>query len=168
MAAEKLLLIIETRTPGEVGADFQIFADAVADHVLGVNALGWLHIMRAASSVDMVIAGPPATFGRIDPTLQMKGQLLGFVGDLDRLGLRQIFRPAGIFDGISSFGQPDFLAIAAINLVLKTKVRREALWRRGIDPSILIANDEAGRGGLVVFILDLKGYFGALDGIEKD
>src|SRR5436190_380337 len=38
-AAEELLLVIEARAPGEIRADLQIFAHAMANHIFGVNAL---------------------------------------------------------------------------------------------------------------------------------
>src|SRR5437879_2782904 len=37
-AAEELFLIIEAWTPGEIRADLQVFAHAMANHVLGVDA----------------------------------------------------------------------------------------------------------------------------------
>src|SRR5947207_1507755 len=66
-AAEKLLLIIEAGTPGQVCADLQILTHAMADHVFGVNAFGRLHVMGAAGGMDVMIAGPPTEQGGIDP-----------------------------------------------------------------------------------------------------
>src|SRR5262245_52824384 len=72
LAAEKLLLIIEAWPPGEIRTDFQIFAQAMADHVDSVHAFGWLHVMRAACRVNVMIAGPPAELGRIDPAFDFE------------------------------------------------------------------------------------------------
>ncbi len=35
---EELLLVVEARTPGEGGADFEILADGVDDHVGGIDS----------------------------------------------------------------------------------------------------------------------------------
>jgi len=39
---KELLLIIEAGTPGQIGPDLQVFAYALADHVLRVHSFGRL------------------------------------------------------------------------------------------------------------------------------
>jgi hypothetical protein len=53
-------LKIETRSPGEIAANFQIFTLAMPVHVGGQDPFGWLGIMGAAGGMDMVVTRPPA------------------------------------------------------------------------------------------------------------
>ena len=57
LAGEELLLEVEARAPGQVAADLQVFAQDVAHHVLGVDALGRVGVVGAAGGVDVVVAG---------------------------------------------------------------------------------------------------------------
>ena len=70
--AKELFLIIETRPPSQIRAHFQIFAHAMPDHVLRPHPFGRLHVMRAAGRVNVMIAGPPAELGGIDPALDFE------------------------------------------------------------------------------------------------
>src|SRR5688572_11663309 len=67
LAGEKLLLVIEARAPGEIRADLEILALTVSDHVGGEHALRRIRIVRAPGGMDVMIAGPPAELGGIDP-----------------------------------------------------------------------------------------------------
>src|SRR5262245_32332118 len=69
LAGEELNLVIEARTPGEIAAYLQIFTKAVADHVLGVDALRRIRVMGTAGGVDVMIARVPAKLRGIDPPL---------------------------------------------------------------------------------------------------
>src|SRR5438552_4507779 len=80
-AAEELLLIIEAWTPGEIRADLQVFAHAMADHVLGVDAFGRLDVMGATSGMDVMIARPPARFRWINPADELEGVRLARGGN---------------------------------------------------------------------------------------
>ena len=58
-AGEELFLVIETRTPGQIAADLEILALAVAVHVCGADTFGRLGIVGATRGVNMVIPRPP-------------------------------------------------------------------------------------------------------------
>ena len=73
-AGEELFLIIETGAPGEIDSNLQIFAETVAHHVPGVNALRRIGVMRAAGRVDVMVSRIPAVAGRIDPPLESEFQ----------------------------------------------------------------------------------------------
>ena len=68
-------MVIEARAPGEVGADFYIFAEAVAHHIGGMNAFGGLFVVGTAGGMNMMVAGPPAELRWVDPALYFEGQL---------------------------------------------------------------------------------------------
>ena len=58
LAGKELLLIIEARAPGKVAADFQILAQAGAQHIRCGNAGCWISVVLTAGGVNVVIAGP--------------------------------------------------------------------------------------------------------------
>ena len=70
LALEELLLEIPARAPAQHAADVQVLAQDVPHHVLRLDALGGLLVVRAAGRVDVVIAGVPAHLRRIDPALE--------------------------------------------------------------------------------------------------
>src|SRR6266404_3362652 len=72
LAAEKLLLKIKAWSPSQIAAHFQIFAQAMAHHVRWRDPLRRLGIMSTARGMDVMISGPPAQFGRIDPALHLE------------------------------------------------------------------------------------------------
>lgn len=82
LAGEKLFLVIEARAPGEVRADFEVFALAMAGHVGCVNAFSGFGVMGATGGVDVVIAGPPAHFRGIDPAFDLELEFLHAGPDL--------------------------------------------------------------------------------------
>src|SRR6267142_723515 len=71
LAGEELLLIVEAGPPGEIRADFQVFALNLADHIDGVHAFGVIRVVGTAGGVNVMIAGPPPRLGRIDPALKI-------------------------------------------------------------------------------------------------
>ena len=81
LSSEKLFLIIEAGAPGEIRADLEVFALAMARHVGRVDAFGGVGVMRATGGVNMMIAGPPAHGGRIDPALDLEGEFGDAVSD---------------------------------------------------------------------------------------
>ena len=72
LPGEELLLVIEARTPGQVAADLEILAEAVAHHVGRVHTLARLGVVGAAGGMDVMIAGPPAAQGRVDPAVDLR------------------------------------------------------------------------------------------------
>src|SRR5438270_13050792 len=71
-AAKELLLIIEARSPRQVAPHFQIFAQAMTDHVGRQHAFARFRVMRAARGMNMVVAGPPTQPRGIDPALNLE------------------------------------------------------------------------------------------------
>ena len=156
LAGEKLLLIVETRSPGQVRADLEILAEAVSHHVRRVDALGGVGVMGAPGGVNVVVARPPAHQCRIDPALHL--ELLGRVGigDGDRAALRYRLRAAVKADGVGTAWQFHMLAIGTINLRMKMKVRRKPLGLRRIHAAKPVADFKTGRRRLAVFIKHLQ------------
>src|SRR6185295_18374356 len=76
LAGEELLLIVESRTPGERRANLEIFTERVPHHVFRSHTLRWLGVVRAACGVNVVISRPPAELGGIDPPFYLKGGFL--------------------------------------------------------------------------------------------
>ena len=64
---EKLLLIIEARSPGEVRPHLEILAKDMPHHVRCMDSFGRLVVMGTTSSMNMMIAAPPSARRRIDP-----------------------------------------------------------------------------------------------------
>jgi len=62
---------------------------------------------RAASGVNMMVAGIPAELGRIDPALQPECERRGLIADVLLLSLLDIFRAARVFDGVIAGGKSD-------------------------------------------------------------
>src|SRR5687768_17409392 len=120
----------------------------MAHHVGGVYAFGRVRVMGAAGGVNVVIAGPPAGFGRVDPALEGEGgRLIFLTADLDLRSPGKVFGTAGVFDRVLAPGEFDRLAVGAIDLRMKREVRGEALGLRGVDVTLLVAEDEAGGDG---------------------
>ena len=94
LAFEESLLEIPARPPTQHLADVQVLAQDVPHHVLRVDALGGLFVVRAAGGVNVMIATPPACGRGIDPAVDFETELLGVRRDGDGAGLRQAFRPA--------------------------------------------------------------------------
>ena len=76
----------------------------------------------------------------------------------ERRGLRYVFRPTRVFHGIFARRQFLRLAVGAIDLRVKGEVRRQPLGLRRIDQARLVADDEHGRGRLIVLVADMKRY----------
>src|SRR5438128_574209 len=127
MSAEKLLLKIETRTPGEVATDFEVFAQAMAHHINRRHAFGRFGVMRTARGMNVMVPRPPAQFRGINPALHLKRSCLRFTFHRDRPILDQRFWSARKFHGISSVRQPNCFAIATVNLRMKSEIRSQPL-----------------------------------------
>ncbi len=94
LPGEKLLLVVETRSPGQVAADLEVFTKAVAHHVRGVHPFAGVGVMRAPGGVNVVIAGPPAERRGVDPAGDVKGEFSRILGDRDAEGARNAFGAA--------------------------------------------------------------------------
>ena len=150
--AEELFLVIEARTPGQVRADLQILADAMAEHVHRVDAFGGIHVVRATSGVDVMIARPPAELRRIDPAFHLEVGFCERRRDGHRDDFGDGFGATRELDGVVSFRQANRFSVRAINLRVKGKVGREPLGLRRIDAALRVANDERRHGGLAVLV----------------
>ncbi len=71
-AAEELLLIIEARSPCQIGPNFQILTHTMPDHILRMHALRRFDVMQTTSGVDVMITGPPAKNRGIDPASHLE------------------------------------------------------------------------------------------------
>src|SRR2546428_12200820 len=77
LSAEKLLLVVVAGTPSEYASNIERLALNLAPHVLGQNSLCRILIMRTPGGVNVMISGIPAELRRINPSLQLEGQLRG-------------------------------------------------------------------------------------------
>src|SRR5919108_4631034 len=99
---EKPFLRIETGTPGEGGADLQVLAERVANHIRGEHAFGRIHVVSAARGVNVMVTRPPAELCGIDPALDLEARVLTLrrsrvasgLRDLELLRLGNRFRAA--------------------------------------------------------------------------
>src|SRR5207247_3820994 len=84
LSSEKLLLIVEARTPRQVAANLQILAEAMSHHVRRMNTFTRFGVMRAAGGVNVMVTGPPAELRGINPAFHFKIKATVARGDLDR------------------------------------------------------------------------------------
>ena len=68
----------------------------------------------------------------------------------------QILRPARELDGVSALGQGKSLAVGAVDLGLKSKIRRQALGLGRIDPLLGIPDDEHRGDGVSVLVKHME------------
>ena len=73
VSREELLLVVEAWAPRQVGPDLEVFSEAMAQHVGGMNPFRWIGVVGATCCMDVVIARPPSLEGRIDPSLHSEG-----------------------------------------------------------------------------------------------
>src|SRR5262245_21926023 len=83
LAAEKLLLKIEARSPGQVAADLKVFTHALAHHIGRRDAFSRFGVMGATGCVNVMIAGPPPQLRRIYPSLDLERSGLGLALDCE-------------------------------------------------------------------------------------
>ena len=152
-------MIIETRPPSEVGADFEVFAEAVPHHVRRVDALGGVFVVGTTCGVDMVIARPPAHQRRIDPALYLERLGDVRIADGDGAGLRDRLGASIIANGVGAARQFHVFAVGAVDLRVKMKVRRKPLGLRRIDVSKFVSKFKTGGGRLAVFVEHLEREF---------
>lgn len=165
---EELFLVIESWSPGEVGPDFQVFTQAVLDHVGGEDAFGGVGEVGTSGGVDMMISGPPAKEGGVNPAFEPEGFGDGLGADFQLQLLPEIFGTSGDFDIVHSGRQDEFFTVGPIDLWMKMKVGRCSLGLRWIDAALGIPNQKFGHGGLLVFVEDFQGDGGGGFGIKGD
>src|SRR5688572_10209893 len=168
LASEELLLIVEAWAPGQVGADFQVLAENLANHINRMHAFGRVGVMSAAGGVDVMIARPPARLGRIDPALKVDLHRLWALADGDLASCDHIFRPAGHLHVEFTGRQGHLLAVVAIDLRMEKEIGREPLGLRWINPSLLVANGQGGRRGLAILIENVECHRRRWDALEEN
>src|SRR2546423_2159191 len=152
-AAEELLLVVVAGTPGEHRADVQFFAEDLAHHVIRLDPLSWILVMRTARGMHVMVAGIPVILGRIDPAVHGEGSLICAIGfNAYLFGFGVILGTHGGRYDVKALGNRDGLTIGTINLRLEEKVGSEAFGGIGIQPTEGILNDESGGGWRALFI----------------
>ena len=145
----------------------------MAEHVLRPHAFRRLHVVGAPRGVDVVVAGPPAEPGGVDPALDGERRLLpgaparasATVSDcVSRVRLG----PAAELDAVRAGREPEHLAVGPVDLRVKREVRGEALRLRRIDPALSVANHEAGHGRLAGFVPHAPAHGLRRADIERD
>ena len=92
LAVKIFLLSVPAWPPAQDASDVQVFSKDMAHHGFRADAFRRAVIMRAASSMDVMIAGVPALLCDMNPALQIDGNgLLGLVRHCNVQSLRQIF-----------------------------------------------------------------------------
>src|SRR5207249_10309519 len=97
-------------------------------------------VMAAAGGMDVMIAGVPPVRRRIDPAPELEFDVGG--GHPHRAPLGDVLRSAPAGECIVARRQPQRLAVFAVYLLLKEKVRGEALRARRIHAAEPILDDE--------------------------
>ena len=102
---------------------------------LSADTLGWL----AAGGVDVVVAGDPAEPRGIDPAADLE---IPFGRARDR-GVAAFHQGLGAeleFNGEPARGQPDDLAVGAVDLGMEREIGREPLRLGRVDPAAFVAD----------------------------
>src|SRR4051812_36214596 len=128
----------------------------MADHVFGVHAFGRLDVMCATSGMDVMIARPPTSERWIDPTNSAECICLKRSGDDQFRLLRNALRSAREDDGVFAFRQFDGIAVAAVNLRVKSEVGRESFGDVGINALLPVANEKGPQRRLTVLVEHTK------------
>src|SRR5437667_160447 len=140
---EKLLLVVIIRSPSQYRADVHALAANLTDHVVRQHALGRVLIMSAARRMDVVVAGIPAIFRWISPSLELELDFRWpFLIDCEFFLLRQVLRAARVSYGVLAFGQAQGFSVRSVNLRLKKEIRSKALGGVRIKTILLVANNE--------------------------
>ena len=140
MPVKELFLVVEARPPGEVRADFEVFTEAVAIYIRGVNAFWWIGVVGAACGMNMM--GSPdhqLRFAGSTQRLRRNATVCGLPCMVTLQSLRQILRSACIEECILSRRQFQRLAVGAIDLIVEEEIGGKPLSSRGVDPALLIA-----------------------------
>ncbi len=121
-------------------------------HVWSVNALRWLGIVRAARSMDVMIAREPSAQRWIDPALHIEVKLVDCWTDIYCAQQWQHLWAARELYGIPPWWQAQGVAIAAVDLRVKTEVGSGSLRLGGVDAPKLIADLERTSARLIVLV----------------
>ena len=167
-ARKELFLIVEARSPGEIGAHLEVLAEHMPNHIVGENPFRRAFIVGATCCVNMVIARPPAEPRGINPAPNLEGHFRGGWTHNHFADFRNRLWPTGKGDRVASVGQMFGLAVAAIDLGMKSKIRCQAFRRRWIDVAECVPNVECPGDGLTVFIADSKGNDPGRTSLKED
>src|SRR5580692_6340470 len=157
LAAEKLLLIVVARSPGQYGSDVQLLTLNLTDHVLRSNAFGGILVMRTAGGVHVMVAGIPVVLRRIDPSQHRERHLVRArraYCDLFRLSL--ILWTHRTDYCICTLRQEQCFAAGPIDLGLEKEVRCETLRGIWIEAPQGIANREGRHRGRTILVVNPK------------
>ena len=100
LAFEESLLEIPARPPTQHLADVQVLAQDVPHHVLRVDALGGLFVVRAAGRVDVMVARIPSELRGINPPRQAEVERLRLRANFHPAAFGAVLRPARDFEGV--------------------------------------------------------------------
>ena len=169
LALKKLFLVIPARAPRQNAADVKVLAQDVAHHCRRSDTFGGRFVMRAASRVNVVVAGIPIVVDELDPALQTKRFAVRFGDRYGDVSLENsIFRSPRISDLVLTGRQPDRFAVMTINLIVEEEVRGESTGSRRINAPALIANDELSRGRLAIRIQNVEANLHRRSAIKQD
>ena len=114
--------------------------------------------MSTAGGVDVVVAAVEAVVLRVDPALELDGDLRRrpFRGIADLLRDHAIFRAAAIDHRQLAGRQKHDAAAVPINLILEEEIGSEPFRLGGIDAARLVLERESARGRRAVEIDDLQ------------
>src|SRR5206468_1151761 len=102
-------------------------------------------IMRAAGSMNVMVARVPTMVDKLDPPLEVEVFSVRFAcgyADLPRQHL--ILRPPRVSDVILARRERDGLAVVPIDLIVKEEIRGQSAGPRWIDAAALVADRELG------------------------
>src|SRR5690242_4150369 len=105
-----------------------------------------------------MIARPPAKGGRINPTNDFECVRLRSAGDRQFRFLRNAFGSARESNRIVAPRQFQNVAIRAIHLRVKSKIRREPLRDRRVHALLRVMDQERGRGWLAMLVQNAQGH----------
>src|SRR5439155_14997044 len=145
------------------------FAVHLQKHVFRSHPLSGTCVMRAARSVDVVVAAVKSVVYRTDPALELHLYLRGRARwDGNPAPKLPILRAAAVLHGQSTGRQQDHVTVAPVNLRLKIEIRGEPLGLRWKHMPRLVAKNETCRGGLAVEVLDAQLHLNCGSNVEQD
>jgi hypothetical protein len=103
LAFEELFLKVIPWPPREHRSDVEIFANDMADHVIGLHADRRCLVMQAPCRVDVMVAGVPPESCQINPSLERERERLGPL-HLQGVAFDQVFGPSRELDRIFTCG----------------------------------------------------------------
>src|SRR5881394_2883921 len=113
--------------------------------------------MSTARRVNVMVTGPPAELGRIDPALQGELGLARIRCNFQGTPFHDRFRSMRRYYRITPGRKPDGFSIAAINLVMKEEIRLQPLGRERINAPGTVANLKPGHGRAAILVFHAPG-----------